>query len=331
MTPRPTFALLLTTLGCLPAARAAAPESTPAPERASNGPFSMTLFSSKHVSIKYTLANPQPSPHTLRFESSREAKSELSEGTSSLFFSRAPRARNQSRRNQSHQAPMSGNDADQVVKLPPLVPDDAPAAAKLQKPEEAREDDTLAARVKGDADAVLARLASADCEPVIIVNFANGDMVGHTGSLEAATRAVEVVDACVGAIVDAALARGGSAIVTADHGNAEEMWDPRANCPHTAHTNYTVPCSVVGAAFKGRALRTDGPFAWAYFSPLYVSGAAVPSETIQSLVVGAFFDGDAVEPGFENRGDGAVPAGADVVAPLAGRFEPPRAIGVGQA
>lgn len=50
---------------------------------------------------------------------------------------------------------MSGNDADQVVKLPPLVPDDAPAAAKLQKPEEAREDDTLAARVKGDADAVL--------------------------------------------------------------------------------------------------------------------------------------------------------------------------------
>lgn len=110
----------------------------------------------------------------------------------------------------------------------------------------------------GVRDAVLARLAAADCEPVIVVNFANGDMVGHTGSLEAATKAVEVVDACVGAIVDAALARGGSAIVTADHGNAEEMWDPRANCPHTAHTNYTVPCSVVGEAFRGRALREGG-------------------------------------------------------------------------
>jgi 2,3-bisphosphoglycerate-independent phosphoglycerate mutase len=110
----------------------------------------------------------------------------------------------------------------------------------------------------GVRDAVLGRLAAGDCEPVLIVNFANGDMVGHTGSLEAATKAIEVVDACVGAIVDAALARGGSAIVTADHGNAEEMWDPRANCPHTAHTNYTVPCSVVGGAFKGRALRADG-------------------------------------------------------------------------
>jgi 2,3-bisphosphoglycerate-independent phosphoglycerate mutase len=110
----------------------------------------------------------------------------------------------------------------------------------------------------GVRDAVLARVAAPDCEPVVIVNFANGDMVGHTGSLEAATKAVEVVDQCVGAIVDAVLARGGSAIVTADHGNAEEMWDPRANCPHTAHTNYTVPCSVVGAEFRGRSLRGDG-------------------------------------------------------------------------
>lgn len=110
----------------------------------------------------------------------------------------------------------------------------------------------------GVRDAVLARVAASDCEPVIIVNFANGDMVGHTGSLEAATKAVEVVDQCVGAILDAVLARGGSAIVTADHGNAEEMWDARANCPHTAHTSYTVPCSVVGEEFRGRSLRADG-------------------------------------------------------------------------
>jgi 2,3-bisphosphoglycerate-independent phosphoglycerate mutase len=110
----------------------------------------------------------------------------------------------------------------------------------------------------GVRDAVLARLAAVDCEPVIVVNFANGDMVGHTGSLEATVRAIETVDACVGAILDATLARRGSAIVTADHGNAEEMWDVRANCPHTAHTNYPVPCSVVGARFRDRKLRADG-------------------------------------------------------------------------
>jgi 2,3-bisphosphoglycerate-independent phosphoglycerate mutase len=106
-------------------------------------------------------------------------------------------------------------------------------------------------------DAVLRRLAAPDCEDVIVVNFANGDMVGHTGNLEAAIRACETVDACVGKIVDAALARGGSLIVTADHGNAEQMWDPQTQAPHTAHTVYDVPLIVVGPAFKGRRLRGD--------------------------------------------------------------------------
>ena len=138
----------------------------------------------------------------------------------------------------------------------------------------------------GVRDAVLARLAASDCEPVIIVNFANGDMVGHTGSLEAATKAVEVVDQCVGAIVDAALARGGSAIVTADHGNAEEMWDVRANCPHTAHTNYTVPCSVVGAEFHGRSLRGDGRLGDLAPTLLDMIGLAKPAEmTGKSLLM----------------------------------------------
>jgi 2,3-bisphosphoglycerate-independent phosphoglycerate mutase len=103
-------------------------------------------------------------------------------------------------------------------------------------------------------------------------------MVGHTGSLEAATKAIEVVDQCVGAIVDAALARGGSAIVTADHGNAEEMWDPRANCPHTAHTNYAVPCSVAGAAFKGRRLRADGRLGDLAPTLLEMIGLSQPAE-----------------------------------------------------
>jgi len=106
-------------------------------------------------------------------------------------------------------------------------------------------------------DAVLRRVAAADCEPFIVVNFANPDMVGHTGNLQAATRACEVVDACVGAIVDAALKRGGSLIVTADHGNAEQMWDPAAGAPHTAHTVFDVPLIVVGERFKGRSMRGD--------------------------------------------------------------------------
>jgi 2,3-bisphosphoglycerate-independent phosphoglycerate mutase len=106
-------------------------------------------------------------------------------------------------------------------------------------------------------EAVLHRLGAPDCEQLVVVNFANADMVGHTGSLPAAIRACETVDACVGRIVEATLKRGGSLIVTADHGNAEQMWDPATNAPHTAHTVYDVPLFVVGAAFKGRTLRGD--------------------------------------------------------------------------
>jgi 2,3-bisphosphoglycerate-independent phosphoglycerate mutase len=111
--------------------------------------------------------------------------------------------------------------------------------------------------------AVLRRLGAPDCEDVLIVNFANGDMVGHTGVLEAAVTACATVDRCVGRIIDAALAKGASLIVTADHGNAEQMFDPETNAPHTAHTVYDVPLHVVGAAFKDRTLRGDrDPAGW---------------------------------------------------------------------
>jgi 2,3-bisphosphoglycerate-independent phosphoglycerate mutase len=113
-------------------------------------------------------------------------------------------------------------------------------------------------------DAVLRRLAApADgppggrCEDFIVVNFANGDMVGHTGKLEAAVKAVATVDACVGAIIDATLKRGGKLLVLADHGNCEQMFDPITNSPHTAHTIYDVPIILVDPALKGRALRGD--------------------------------------------------------------------------
>jgi 2,3-bisphosphoglycerate-independent phosphoglycerate mutase len=111
-------------------------------------------------------------------------------------------------------------------------------------------------------DAVLRRLAAPAqgperCEDCLVVNFANGDMVGHTGNLEASVKAVATVDACVGAIVDAALKRAGKALVLADHGNCEQMLDPATGSPHTAHTVYDVPIIAVDPALKGRKLRGD--------------------------------------------------------------------------
>jgi 2,3-bisphosphoglycerate-independent phosphoglycerate mutase len=75
----------------------------------------------------------------------------------------------------------------------------------------------------------------------VLCNFANADMVGHTGSLPAAIKAVETVDACLGRILDAAAAGGAILIITADHGNADVMIDPVTGEPHTAHTTNPVP------------------------------------------------------------------------------------------
>lgn len=127
----------------------------------------------------------------------------------------------------------------------------------IQSPKVATYDLQPEMSARGVCDAVLRRLDEKDCEDVIVVNFANGDMVGHTGSLDAAVQACAVVDACVGEIVKDTLARGGSLIVTADHGNAEQMWDPSANSPHTAHTTYDVPLIVVGQAFRDHRLVGD--------------------------------------------------------------------------
>ncbi len=81
--------------------------------------------------------------------------------------------------------------------------------------------------------------------PFILVNFANTDMVGHTGILEAAQKAVETVDACVGEVAAAVQNAGGVLLITADHGNAEQMVDPVKGTPHTAHTANPVPFIVV--------------------------------------------------------------------------------------
>lgn len=82
---------------------------------------------------------------------------------------------------------------------------------------------------------------------VIIVNYANGDMVGHTGVMDAAIKAVEAVDTCLGRVVDATLEKGGAIFVTADHGNAEQMIDSKTGGPFTAHTNTPVKAVLIGA------------------------------------------------------------------------------------
>ncbi len=92
----------------------------------------------------------------------------------------------------------------------------------------------------------------------IVLNYANPDMVGHTGVVEAAIKAVETVDTCVGKIVDAIVSKGGSALITADHGNAELMQDPETKTTITAHSTNPVPFIVVGEELKSVSLREGG-------------------------------------------------------------------------
>jgi 2,3-bisphosphoglycerate-independent phosphoglycerate mutase len=93
---------------------------------------------------------------------------------------------------------------------------------------------------------------------VIIVNFANADMVGHSGKIEPTIKAVETVDACLGEIERAVRSRGGAMLITADHGNAEMMIDPVTGGPHTAHTTNPVPFIVISEDAKKFTLKLDG-------------------------------------------------------------------------
>jgi 2,3-bisphosphoglycerate-independent phosphoglycerate mutase len=92
----------------------------------------------------------------------------------------------------------------------------------------------------------------------VLVNFANPDMVGHSGKLEPTIRAVEAVDGGIGDIVAAARAVGGAVIITADHGNCEQMRDPVTGAPHTAHTVNPVPLIYVNDRDKDATLRAGG-------------------------------------------------------------------------
>jgi 2,3-bisphosphoglycerate-independent phosphoglycerate mutase len=133
------------------------------------------------------------------------------------------------------------------------------------------------------ADVVLQRLDSAKYD-VVVVNFANPDMVGHTGILSAAMKAAEAVDECVGRILDKVKGLGGAAIITADHGNFEKMIDGNPDNPHTAHTIGDVPLVVFGERFKDSKLRQDGRLADIGPTLLEMMGLPKPEEmTGQSL------------------------------------------------
>jgi 2,3-bisphosphoglycerate-independent phosphoglycerate mutase len=100
-------------------------------------------------------------------------------------------------------------------------------------------------------DALVGAIGSGKFD-VIVVNYANPDMVGHSGILSAAVKAVEAVDLCLGRLRDAVEAAGGLMLVTADHGNVEQMRDPVTGAPHTAHTTFDVPLVMVNAKTLAR-------------------------------------------------------------------------------
>jgi 2,3-bisphosphoglycerate-independent phosphoglycerate mutase len=124
---------------------------------------------------------------------------------------------------------------------------------------------------------------------LIVVNYANPDMVGHTGSLPAAIKACEATDAGVGELLAALASKHGHAVILADHGNAEQMWDPELNGPHTAHTLNLVEVFVVGEGYAAgqTRLRTGGRLADIAPTVLHLMGLPKPVEmTGESLIVG---------------------------------------------
>jgi 2,3-bisphosphoglycerate-independent phosphoglycerate mutase len=135
----------------------------------------------------------------------------------------------------------------------------------------------------GITDELLRRLSGAEPPPpppprydLVVLNFANADMVGHTGMLQATITAVQVVDACIGRIVEHVLELGGRVVITADHGNAEQMIDADGG-PLTAHTLNPVHLIVVDDTLRNAHLR-DGIFADVAPTLLGLLGLAVPAD-----------------------------------------------------
>jgi 2,3-bisphosphoglycerate-independent phosphoglycerate mutase len=149
-----------------------------------------------------------------------------------------------------------------------LVPSQRGVATYDQKPEmSARE---LTAEV-------LKRMRARPAQ-AIVLNYANADMVGHTGCLEPTVAACRVVDESVEAVVQETLRLGGFAVVTADHGNAEQMFDPKTGSPLTAHTMNPVPAHVVAAGLEGKRARPAGLLSDVAPTMLSLMGLKAPDE-----------------------------------------------------
>ncbi len=134
------------------------------------------------------------------------------------------------------------------------------------------------------ADRVVAEIESRKHD-IIILNIANPDMVGHTGVMEATITAVEETDRAVGRILDAAEKVGGVALITADHGNCELMFDPKTNQPHTAHTTNPVPLILVDSQKRFGRLRDGGSLENVAPTILQILGLPQPNEmTARSLL-----------------------------------------------
>ncbi len=132
-------------------------------------------------------------------------------------------------------------------------------------------------------DKVIEELDSGEFDAVIL-NFANCDMVGHTGVIPAAVKAVHTVDECVKKVVDKVLAMGGAVLLTADHGNADKMLSEDGS-PFTAHTTNPVPVVLISEKYRGAELRTDGILADLAPTLLQVMGLPIPVEmTGKSLI-----------------------------------------------
>jgi len=136
------------------------------------------------------------------------------------------------------------------------------------------------------ADTVIEAIDSAQYD-FIVVNFANGDMVGHTAVREAVIQAVEALDREAGRVIERAVETGYSVIVTADHGNCEEMVDPVTQTPHTQHTTYPVPCLVIDE--QRWALSCSGSIANVAATVLQLMGLEKPAKmTAGSLLLESF-------------------------------------------
>ncbi|EPC00674.1 phosphoglyceromutase [Litchfieldella anticariensis FP35 = DSM 16096] len=118
---------------------------------------------------------------------------------------------------------------------------------------------------------------------LIVCNYANGDMVGHTGKFDAAVKAIEAVDECVGRVVEAIERAGGECLITADHGNAEQMVNPETGAPQTAHTTCEVPLIYVSK--RAATLRDDGRLCDIAPTLLTMMGEAVPQEMTGQVLI----------------------------------------------